>query len=482
MRVLVALFFVVFLCYAPVYGATLNVPDEYPTIQAAVDAALDGDRILVDEGEYDEDVLILLKSVDIVSQHGAAETTVSSIAFTADAWHSCQGSVVGFTITGGLSAGSVTMFVLRDCEIFKPVSIWAEQPMTSEIDVHSCILRSGLDVSTRYTASVSDCEVLHGGIGVGYGYSVSVSGCNVAEGGVGIWGDICGMASCVIENGSAHIQANMGAQAYYNTVSSGNLEVDVEGMEDYSYAAAVGNIISDGGITISTGAYYLVVDDNSVYGCAGEGIAVEWQWDGFVDCSRNVVALCDRGITWSDPPDSADFLCNDVWQNPGGNWIGIPDPTGTNGNISLDPLFCDPAEGDLTLASDSPCLPGNPGNGGCGQIGALGLGCEYASIVPEIAWPAALFLGRPAPNPFAEETVLSYSVPAPDRLTRVRLDIVDPSGRVVRDLVDGVAGPGTCRVRWNGLDDRGAALPSGIYWSRLRVGDRETSERIVRVR
>lgn len=73
--------------------------------------------------------------------------------------------------------------------------------------------------------------------------------------------------------------------------------------------------------------------------------------------------------------------CCDVWGNPGGNFTGIMvDPTGTNGNLSVDPLFClglNPAD-PYTLQAASPCAPA--GND-CGlQIGARGVGCDVVGV------------------------------------------------------------------------------------------------------
>jgi hypothetical protein len=48
---------------------------------------------------------------------------------------------------------------------------------------------------------------------------------------------------------------------------------------------------------------------------------------------------------------------------------------GINGNISLDPLFCDAANGDFTLQGISPCRPFSMPNSECGQIGAHPVGC-----------------------------------------------------------------------------------------------------------
>ena len=71
--------------------------------------------------------------------------------------------------------------------------------------------------------------------------------------------------------------------------------------------------------------------------------------------------------------------------NAGGDWIGgIAGQLGVSGNFSADPLFCDPDNGDFTLSSQSPCLPGNhPDGADCGLIGALGQGCDPVSVEPE---------------------------------------------------------------------------------------------------
>jgi hypothetical protein len=80
--------------------------------------------------------------------------------------------------------------------------------------------------------------------------------------------------------------------------------------------------------------------------------------------------------------------CCDLFGNAGGDWVvGIADQEGIRGNFAADPLFCDPENGDLTLRSDSPCLPGNhPGGAACGLIGALGEGCAPPTAVERASW------------------------------------------------------------------------------------------------
>ena len=54
------------------------VPDNYPTIQQAVDAAESGDTILVRAGTYDEDVVINGKSISLIGE-SASNTTIRGL-------------------------------------------------------------------------------------------------------------------------------------------------------------------------------------------------------------------------------------------------------------------------------------------------------------------------------------------------------------------------------------------------------------------
>jgi hypothetical protein len=64
----------------------------------------------------------------------------------------------------------------------------------------------------------------------------------------------------------------------------------------------------------------------------------------------------------------------DLFGNAGGDWTGcIAGQEKGDGNLALDPLFCDMANGILTLDAVSPCAPGNSGD--CDLIGALPVDC-----------------------------------------------------------------------------------------------------------
>jgi hypothetical protein len=81
-----------------------------------------------------------------------------------------------------------------------------------------------------------------------------------------------------------------------------------------------------------------------------------------------------------DGTSSVQVACCDVFGNNGGDYVGcLQGLLGLNGNISQDPLFCDPIEGDLRLRDDSPCAEEN--NPQCGQIGAWPAGCQIPVLI-----------------------------------------------------------------------------------------------------
>ena len=84
-----------------------------------------------------------------------------------------------------------------------------------------------------------------------------------------------------------------------------------------------------------------------------------------------------------------------------------------------------------------------------------------------------------APNPFAPGTLLHYIVP---ERSRVRLTVFDASGRVVRRVVDGVLDAGPHEVSWNGRDEDGCVVASGVYFARLNAGEVDGSAKLVLVR
>ncbi|MFN8546386.1 MAG: FlgD immunoglobulin-like domain containing protein [Candidatus Eisenbacteria bacterium] len=90
-----------------------------------------------------------------------------------------------------------------------------------------------------------------------------------------------------------------------------------------------------------------------------------------------------------------------------------------------------------------------------------------------------LQLAQNEPNPFRLDTRIDFSLP---RTESVRLEVFDAAGRVVRRLVNETMPAGSHRSMWDGRDDNGNILPSGVYHYRLSNGGESTVRKLVRVR
>lgn len=121
-------------------------------------------------------------------------------------------------------------------------------------------------------------------------------------------------------------------------------------------------------------------------------------------------------------------------------------------------------------------IPGIPLSGGhlhpasqqfpvCDQLAAPALGA-----------PPAVALRTPWPNPLRRSAVLEFALA---RDGDVSLRLYDAGGRRVRTLVSGARPAGTHRAVWDGLDDAGRRLPSGLYFLRLASGGDVDQRRVV---
>lgn len=118
----------------------------------------------------------------------------------------------------------------------------------------------------------------------------------------------------------------------------------------------------------------------------------------------------------------------------------------------------------------------------------IGLGDPTVRVVPPAPVPTqvdgAATRGEPrlfaAPNPARGATGVRYFLPAP---SPVALEVFDVAGRRVRRLVPGVEREaGLHAVLWDGRDDSGRTVASGVYYTRLVTGRATRSVTIVRLR
>lgn len=82
--------------------------------------------------------------------------------------------------------------------------------------------------------------------------------------------------------------------------------------------------------------------------------------------------------------------------------------------------------------------------------------------------PKEFALGQNYPNPFNPVTNIRYALP---RESYVEIGVYDVVGQKVRTLVIGTQSAGERTVAWDGTDDRGVALGSGVYFCKMTAGD-----------
>jgi hypothetical protein len=105
--------------------------------------------------------------------------------------------------------------------------------------------------------------------------------------------------------------------------------------------------------------------------------------------------------------------------------------------------------------------------------------CPTGSAVEEEEGPSVpkdFRLDQNYPNPFNNETVIKFNLRKP---AEVRLTIYNILGQKVRTLIDEHLNAGSQTLSWDGKDDKGNDLSSGVYLYRLRAGEMSETKRLV---
>jgi len=110
-------------------------------------------------------------------------------------------------------------------------------------------------------------------------------------------------------------------------------------------------------------------------------------------------------------------------------------------------------------------------------ISMMDLSHEHESTVRlelygNVGWaglPKAFSLEQNIPNPFNPVTAISYSI-SEGVSVRVTLNVYDIRGHLVRRLFDGLRDSGSYSVFWDGTDDSGRRVSSGVYMYRIEAG------------
>jgi hypothetical protein len=136
--------------------------------------------------------------------------------------------------------------------------------------------------------------------------------------------------------------------------------------------------------------------------------------------------------------------------------------------------------GDLTPHNNDARLGSTPGgdSGDPAWVPVQPLAVDVDDFGVDAARPLHFAVHPNRPNPFRFETQIRFDLPdaAP-----VDLVIYDALGRSVKTLVRGHIAAGSHVVEWDGRDEAGRIVASGVYFVRIRSEGREVSRKIVRL-
>ena len=209
-----------------------------------------------------------------------------------------------------------------------------------------------------------------------------------------------------------------------------------------------------------------------------DGLAVKYAEDGvegyesWIDMPELTVNLFDPAAGyWSDTyylnanPESEDYYAEldgmiPAYANPGDF---IEDLGAGNGKLHL--MFLD----DYYYGSS---IQGVGDPGGDMSYATLNLDFNYASSPNDVVEVIPSDLGQNYPNPFNPTTTIDFEV---YEAAKISIEIFNVRGQKVTTLIDEDYTPGDHSVIWDGTDNRGENVTSGVYLYKMKAGGRYTS-------
>jgi hypothetical protein len=230
----------------------------------------------------------------------------------------------------------------------------------------------------------------------------------------------------------------------------------------------------------------------------------------FVEGLSEVTVI--NSIFWGNSGD--DFLV-DSTSTLSVTYTNSEETIAGTGNISSDPLFADASNNDYYLRSTtgrwdpsanggiggwvvdtdhSPCIDaGDPSsdysnepapNGDQVNMGVYGNTAEASKSVlggisetgSQSQTPRGFKLYQNYPNPFNPSTIIHYELPLRQE---VKITIYNTQGQQIRLLVDGYQNEGFHAVSWDGKDQRGQHVASGVYFYQIQAGQFVQTKKLI---
>jgi hypothetical protein len=220
---------------------------------------------------------------------------------------------------------------------------------------------------------------------------------------------------------------------------------------------------------------WLVLTDHSIDDSAGGN------GDGLVQRGETVELTVElSSITGDDATDvSIELTAGESMVTVIDGLAALPDvPAGGSSQNGSDPLSFE-ITGALpdTVATLWATVTAN--GGAYTGTGRIDIHIDLSATGIEDEHPAVLSLRPGYPNPFSAATHFEMALPSAGR---VDARVYSPSGRLVRTLQDGELPAGVHRLDWDGRDELGMPVASGVYFVRLEAGAGAASRKVVLLR
>ncbi len=371
--------FLLGLTLSQAFAHTIHVPADQPTIQAGINAAMNGDTVLVSPGTYVENINFNGKIIKVKSNNGSKTTIINGNhagpVVTFASGETTKSLLSGFTITNGLATQASGGGIY--CENSSPTI------QNNTITANTAAVGGGIEVFGGSPAILKNTIANNiqdpngdggwgGGISLENGSSATIIGNKISG---QLW------------NGNPNCNCGMGGGIALNSAGSPLIENNQIFSNSANYGPGGGiwivntsplliqNLIFrnsaqfGGGVYIySPSASYQAIFVNNTFvenvgngqGLPGDGSAAYVVgYDDNVEFFNNIFASSLGRESFFCAPAGVlpPMMDNDGFSSSGNGFGGTcSGVAGTNGNISTDPQFVKPASNKYQLKSTSPAI------------------------------------------------------------------------------------------------------------------------------